>query len=87
MVRHMVELKTKMASSGQVYIPKELREPFGRELTILPNAAAAVIFRTGTNYEDILVSLRIIIEDIRHRIELQRKQTQLKVGKNGVTNP
>jgi bifunctional DNA-binding transcriptional regulator/antitoxin component of YhaV-PrlF toxin-antitoxin module len=69
-----------MASSGQVYIPKELREPFGRELTILPNASAAVIFRTGTNYEDILRSLEIIAQDIRHRIELQRKQGRGQLG-------
>jgi bifunctional DNA-binding transcriptional regulator/antitoxin component of YhaV-PrlF toxin-antitoxin module len=69
----MVELKTNMTESGMVYIPKEIRDSFGRVLKIIPNARAAVIFPEGTDYYDVLHSLEIITSDIRHRIRLAKK--------------
>jgi len=69
----VVQLKTNMTRSGMVYIPKEIRDSFGRVLSIIPNARAAVIFPEGTDYDDVLRSLRIIMTDIKHRINLAEK--------------
>jgi hypothetical protein len=68
----MVELKTRITTTGVLYIPKELREAFSREMKIISNAAAAVFFPAGASYEDVLKSLDIIKRDIQHRIELQK---------------
>ena len=68
-----VELRTNMTRSGMVYIPKEVRESFGQALRIIPDARAAVVFPDGTDYDDVLCSLRIIITDIKHRIHLAEK--------------
>lgn len=69
----MVELRTKITTTGVLYIPKELREAFSRNMRIISNATAAVFFPAYADYEDVLQSLDIIERDIKHRIELQRK--------------
>lgn len=70
----MVELKAKMTESGVLYVPKEVREAFGRELIIVPNSCAVVMFRRGIKYEHVLSSLKIIAADLRHRIVLDREK-------------
>jgi bifunctional DNA-binding transcriptional regulator/antitoxin component of YhaV-PrlF toxin-antitoxin module len=70
----MVLLKTKITATGVLYIPKEIREAFTRDLKIIPNARAALFFPANAAYEDVLRSLEIIEADLRHRIELEKKQ-------------
>ena len=70
----MVELKTKITKTGVLYIPKELREAFGREMKIIANASASVFFPADANYKDVLHSLEIIMKDIEHRIRLQKEK-------------
>ena len=48
----MVELETKITESGVLYVPKEIRQCFGRKMKIIPNATAAVFFPADANYED-----------------------------------
>jgi len=70
----MVLLRTKITTTGVLYIPKEIREAFTRELKIIPNARAALFFPADAAYEDVLKSLEIIEADLKHRIELEKKQ-------------
>lgn len=70
----MVELKTKITSTGVLYIPKELREAFSRDMKIISNATAAVFFPAHTKYEDVLKSIEIIKLDIEHRLEMQKEK-------------
>ena len=70
----MVLLRTKITATGVLYIPKEIREAFSRELKIIPNARAALFFPADAAYEDVLRSLEIIEADLRHRIELEKKR-------------
>ena len=70
----MVELQTRFHKSGHIYIPKELREAFGREMKIVPNAAAALFFPAATSYEDVLKSLEIIKMDLEHRLNMKKNQ-------------
>ena len=70
----MVELETKITKGGIIYIPKEIREAFGKEIRIIPNASAALFFPKNVDYEDVLKSLEIIAADLKHRIELRNKK-------------
>ena len=67
----MVELKTKITESGVLYIPKEIRDAFGRHMKIITDAIAVVMFPEDTEYEDVLVSLGIMKADIEHGISLR----------------
>jgi hypothetical protein len=70
----MVLLKTKMTKTGIVYIPKEVREAFSRELKILPDARAALFFPAEAAYESVLKSLEVIEFDLKHRIEIEKNE-------------
>lgn len=69
----LVELRTKITTSGILYIPKTVREAFSREMRIIPNATAALFFPADATYIDVLKSLEIIAADLRHRIEMQQE--------------
>lgn len=70
----MVVLKTKITESGVLYIPKPIRESFGCDMTIVTNAIAVAMFPDGTEYQDVLRSLEIIREDLKHRVSLQERR-------------
>jgi len=76
----MVELKTKITKTGVLYIPKELREAFGRNMKIIANATASVFFPADADYRDVLQSLDIITKDIKHRIQLQKQRGEALHG-------
>jgi bifunctional DNA-binding transcriptional regulator/antitoxin component of YhaV-PrlF toxin-antitoxin module len=70
----MVMLKTKITESGVLYIPKEIRDAFGRHMNIITDAIAVVMFPEDTEYEDVLTSLEIMKTDIEHRISLRKRK-------------
>jgi len=69
-----------MTKSGVLYIPKEIREAFGRELVILPNSCTVLMFRRGLKHEHVLSSLEIIATDLRHRIAIEREKARKERG-------
>ena len=69
----MVLLKTKITRTGVLYIPKEVREAFPRELKIIPNARAALFFPADALLQDVLTSLQIIEAELKHRIQMQQR--------------
>ena len=76
----MVELETKITESGVLYIPKEIRQCFGRKMKIIPNATAAVFYPADANLEDVKDSLQIILADIELRIRMKRRQVTKSSG-------
>jgi len=70
----MVELTTKITGSGILYIPKNVREAFGRHMKIIPNATAALFFPADAEYEDVLSSLEIITADVKHRLRMNERK-------------
>lgn len=70
----MVELTAKITGSGILYIPKNVREAFGRHMKIIPNATAALFFPADARYEDVLSSLEIIMADVRHRLRMSERE-------------
>lgn len=71
----MVEIQTKITESGVLYIPKEIRQCFGRTMKIIPNATAALFFPSNIGYSDVLASLDIIRRDIEHRLKMQQRDS------------
>lgn len=72
----MVKFQTKMDAIGKIYIAKPLRQSgLVGTIEIVPDARAAVIFQVGTRLEDVLTSIRIIAQELEHRI-----QTELREG-------
>ena len=71
----MVTFKTKMDSTGRIYIARPIRESgIVNSIEILPNAKAAVIYRAGTKISDILASLEIIVADLKHRAKQETEK-------------
>jgi len=71
----MVTFKTKMDSTGRIYIARPIRNSgIVNVIEILPNTKAAVIYEAGTEIEDILASLRVIIADLKQRLKAETKK-------------
>ena len=71
----MVTFKTKMDSTGRIYIARPIRESgLVNNIEILPNAKAAIIYRAGTKISDILASLEIIVADLKHRAQVETEK-------------
>jgi hypothetical protein len=66
----MVEFELKTGPQGHIYLPKKIRELFGKELTLLPNMSAGVIYSKNADPQTVIKSLRVIIEDL----ELRKKR-------------
>ena len=73
----MVELKVKLAGVGVFYLPKRIREGFGRRLKIIPDYKAAVFFPAGASYEDVLLSLKAISAELEHRAKYEREHPEV----------
>jgi bifunctional DNA-binding transcriptional regulator/antitoxin component of YhaV-PrlF toxin-antitoxin module len=73
----MVKFRTQINPHGQVYLPKEIREELNaKQIEILGNARAIVIYASGTEPSEVLRSLRVVVEDLKHRRELAEKEKE-----------
>jgi hypothetical protein len=64
----MVEFKVKVHPEQRLmYVPKEIYQTFGTNLRMVANYFAAVIFREDVELQDVIRSLEIILQDLRHR--------------------
>lgn len=58
-----------MNQQSFIYLPKKLREMgFNDVVSIIPNKYAAVMFPAGTDLSVVVVSMRIILQEIEHEI-------------------
>jgi bifunctional DNA-binding transcriptional regulator/antitoxin component of YhaV-PrlF toxin-antitoxin module len=70
-----VKFKASINPHGQIYLPSEIRtELNSNELEILGNARAIVLYPRGTQPSEVLRSLKVVIEDLKHRRELAEKE-------------
>ena len=69
----MVKFKVKANSSGQYYLPKEVREELGDKLELVCNTKTAVIFSEGISLKTVLGSLELIQRDLHHRRQLEEE--------------
>jgi len=66
-----MEFELKTGPQGHVYFCKKIREVLGEKMTMVPNASAAVVFKTGTTPEDVIRSIAIIAQDLKHHAHMQ----------------
>lgn len=57
-----------MTESGVLYVPKDIRDSFGRRMKILAIAKAALFFPETVDYKDVLKSLNLIREELIMKI-------------------
>lgn len=70
----MVTFHIKANIQGQYYLPKEVREELGKNLTLLCNTKAAIIFPENTSFETVLESMTLIKKDLEHRLQLKKTE-------------
>jgi bifunctional DNA-binding transcriptional regulator/antitoxin component of YhaV-PrlF toxin-antitoxin module len=69
----MVRFHAKINSQGQVYFPEEIRAELNtKELELLGNARSIVIYPKGTHPSEVLRSLKVVIEELKHRCDLEQ---------------
>ena len=64
----MVEFEIKVHPEQRLaYFPRIIVKEFGTKLKLLPNKNAAVLYNENASPDEVLASLRIIMEDIKLR--------------------
>jgi len=70
----MVEFKVKVHPEQRLmYVPKEIYQTFGSNLKIIANHFAAVFFREDTSLADVIRSVEIVLEDLKHRVSQSKE--------------
>jgi len=78
-VIELVKFKASINPHGQVYLPSEIRaELDSKELDILSNTRAIVLYPRGTDPSEVLRSLKVVIEDLKHRRDLASRDSGRK---------
>jgi len=76
----MVEFKLNVNKKQRTaYINKKIIDTLGYEVGVQLNATSGVIYPLGGNKHDIIRSLEIILDDLRHQAELEQKLEAQKV--------
>lgn len=66
-----MKIKLKANQQGQIYIPKLLRDEWGNEYILIPNAQGGYIFPKSVTARDALKSLEVVKKDLQHRAEIE----------------
>ena len=59
-----LEFKIRIGPQGHIYLSKIIRKTWGKNLKLLPNTTSAVIYPENTDPNDVIRSLRMIINDL-----------------------
>jgi len=59
---------------GIAYIPKPLREDLGTEIKGIPNSKTAIIFPEGMDLKYVSESLKILLQNIELRREMEKEE-------------
>jgi len=70
---YKMRIELKANSQGQIYLPKILRDQWGNEYVLIPNATGGYIYPKNARAKDALKSLDVIRKDLKHRIELEER--------------
>jgi len=70
-----MKIELKANRQGQIYFPKLLRDQWGNEYILIPNAQGGYIYPKDVRAKDALRSLDVVREDLEHRAELEERGT------------
>jgi hypothetical protein len=62
-----MEYELKTGPQGHIYLPKRLREEFGRDLKLVPDTHVAILYPADSDLGKVIASLRIIMADLNLR--------------------
>jgi len=62
------EFELKTGPQGHIYLPKKIRKFLGKNLKLLPNATAVVIYPEKADLQTVIKSLQVIISDLELRV-------------------
>jgi len=61
------------------YFNKKIIDSLGHDLVAQLNASSGVIYPKDAEKEDVIRSVEIILEDLKHQAELEKKKASLKI--------
>lgn len=61
-----------------VYFNKEIIAALGYDLIAQLNATSGIMYPKNADKEDVIRSIEIILEDLRHQVELEKKKESSK---------
>ncbi len=79
-----MQLESRISNAGVLYVPAEIREAFGRNITWIPNSVAAIMFPSDVPLEDVKQSVDLLVKDLELRI---KRANTLRLGKRLVAKP
>jgi hypothetical protein len=71
-----MKIELKANHQGQIYMPKLLRDEWGNEYFLIPDAEGGVIFRRDVKAKDALRSLDVIKKELEHRAEIEEANSK-----------
>lgn len=71
----MVEFDIRINAKERVaYIPKEICEALGLDLRLVGNRCSAIIYPRNASLADIIRSLKILLADFEHGLDMEKGQ-------------
>jgi hypothetical protein len=68
-----MELQSKITDAGVIYLPAEIRESLGRQVKLLPDSCAAILYGADTPLEDVRDSVKVLLQDLALRMRIQKR--------------
>ena len=72
----MPRFDLKVDARHRITLPEPIVNSIGRELHLSPNTITALIRKKDASLEDIIKSTELLVETLKHELELQRKGSQ-----------
>ena len=69
-----MKIKLKANKQGQIYLPKILREQWGNEYILIPNAEGGYMYPVRAGVKGALRSLEVVEKDLRHRVDIEARR-------------
>ena len=73
-----MKIQLKANQQGQIYFPKLLRDEWGNEYILIPNANGGYLYPKGVKAKDALKSLEVVKKDLEHRADLEQEASNHK---------
>jgi hypothetical protein len=84
----LVEFKLRLPKNQNiVWIPKPVADCLGRDLRIMPNSAAAVVYSATTPTREVVHSLTILLQDLQYKMQREEKKTKRVDNEGFVATP
>jgi len=70
-----MKIKLRSTKDGLFYLPKELREQWGIELELIPDAMGGVIYPKDADLEKVIECLEeVVLKDLKLRVKHQKQK-------------